>query len=89
MRPSERRRRITAGRVDITGIYNRRMAAKPKGKPKGPWTAEEIARNERVAEVRIEHDKQKPIEERLEETLRLSRFMSELRHGVPDDVRAR
>jgi hypothetical protein len=86
---SEQRRSILGGRVDIAGIYNRRMATKSKAKPKGPWTAEEIARNERVAEARIERDKEMPIEERLEETLRLSRFISELRQGVPDDVRAR
>jgi hypothetical protein len=89
MRGSEQRRSIVEGRVDIAGIYNLCMAAKSKAKPKGPWTAEEIARNERVAEARIERDKEKPIEERLEETLRLSRFVSELRQGAPDDVRAR
>ena len=65
------------------------MAAKPKDKPKGPWTAEEIARNERVTQVRLARDREKTAAERLEETLRVSRFISELRQGVPDDVRAR
>jgi hypothetical protein len=65
------------------------MATKPKGRPKGPWTPEEIARNERVNKIRIEQDREKTPAERLEETLRLSRFISELRQGVPDDVRAR
>jgi len=61
--------------------------AKSKAKPKGPWTAEEIARNERVAQVRALRDREKTREERLEETLRLSRFISELRQGLPGDVR--
>jgi hypothetical protein len=65
------------------------MATKPKGRPKGSWTPEEIARNERVNKIRIEQDREKTPAERLEETLRLSRFISELRQGVPDDVRAR
>ena len=65
------------------------MATKPKGRPKGHWTPEEIARNERVNKIRIEQDREKTPAERLEETLRLSRFISELRQGVPDDVRAR
>jgi hypothetical protein len=69
------------------------MAAKPKVKskasPKGPWTAEEIAREERVAQIRAARDREKTPAERLEETLRLSRFISELRQGAPGDVRAR
>jgi len=65
------------------------MAEKSEVKPKGPWTPEEIACNERVAAARIEQDREKPLEQRLEETLRLSRFVSELRQGVPLDVRAR
>lgn len=74
-------------------IYNAGMAAKPKAKPKsrpkGPWTPEEIARNERVNKIRIERDREKSPAERLEETVRLSRFISELRQGMPDNVRAR
>jgi hypothetical protein len=65
------------------------MATKPKAKPKGPWTPEEIAREERVNKARAQGDRAKTPEERLEETVRLSRFISELRDGVPDDVRAR
>jgi hypothetical protein len=65
------------------------MAAKPKAKPRGPWTPEEIARNERANQVRRARDQRKTPEERLEETLRLSRFIGELRQGVPGDVRAR
>jgi hypothetical protein len=65
------------------------MPAKPKAKPRGPWTPEEIARNERANQVRYARDQRKTPEERLEETLRLSRFISELRQGVPGNVRAR
>ncbi|MFI4978234.1 MAG: hypothetical protein ACHQC8_06125 [Solirubrobacterales bacterium] len=63
------------------------MAAKRKAKPRGPWTAEEIARNERAEETRALRDREKSTQERLEETLRLSRFVSELRQGLPSDVR--
>ena len=65
------------------------MSTVPKSKPKGPWTPEEIARNERVNQARLASDREKTPEERLEETVRLSRFISELRQGAPDDVRAR
>jgi hypothetical protein len=63
------------------------MAAKPKAKPRGPWTTEEIARNKQVEETRALRDREKSTQERLEETLRLSRFVSELRQGLPSDVR--
>jgi hypothetical protein len=62
--------------------YNPGMAAKRKTKPTGPWTAEEIDRNERAKEARAQRDHEKTPEERLEETLRMSRFLSELRQGV-------
>jgi hypothetical protein len=65
------------------------MAEKPKARPKGPWTPEEIARHERAGEARALRDRAKTPEERLEETVRLSRFISELREGAPGDVRAR
>ena len=65
------------------------MVDKPKTKPKGLWTPEEIAREERANRARALRDRAKTPEERLEETVRLSRFISELRDGVPDDVRAR
>jgi hypothetical protein len=65
------------------------MAAKPNVHPKGPWTPEEIARDDRANRARAVRDQQKTPQERLEETVRLSRFISELRQGVPGDVRAR
>ncbi len=39
--------------------------------------------------VRARQNSEQTPEARLEETLRLSRFMSELRQGLPGDVRAR
>lgn len=53
------------------------------------WTSEEREREERVREIRARRDRERTPEERLRQTLRLSRFMSELRQGLPDDVRAR
>lgn len=53
------------------------------------WTSEEREREERVREIRAQRDRERTPEERLRQTLRLSRFMSELRQGLPDDVRAR
>jgi hypothetical protein len=77
-----------AGSDVATGLYNRGMATKPEAKPRtlkgtsGPWTAVEIAREERANSVRARRDREKTPEERLEETLRLSRFVSELRDGL-------
>jgi hypothetical protein len=53
------------------------------------WTREEREREERVREIRTRRNFERTPEERLQETLRLSRFMSELRQGIPSDVRAR
>jgi hypothetical protein len=69
--------------------YNPLMATSPKPRPKGPWTPEEKARNERVNRERAQRDLEKTPEERLEETIRLSKFISELRQGLPGHVRAR
>jgi hypothetical protein len=53
------------------------------------WTADERARESRVREIRSRQDRDKRPEERLEETLRLSRLMAELREGVRGDVPGR
>lgn len=53
------------------------------------WTPEEREKEKRVREIRAQRNRERTPEERLEETLRLSRFMSELRQGVPGDVRTR
>ena len=52
------------------------------------WTSEEIARNEKASRARAASDREKTPAQRLEETLRLSRLMGELRQGVRGDVRA-
>jgi hypothetical protein len=65
------------------------MSGTPNSKPRGPWTAEEVAREERATRARAARDRQRTPEERLEETVRVSRFMSELTHGARGDVRAR
>jgi hypothetical protein len=46
-------------------------------------------REEQATRLRAARDHMKSREERLEETLRLSRFMSELSQGARDDLRAR
>jgi len=58
------------------------------GKQAAEWTQEEREREERVREIRARHAREQTPEERLEETVRLSRFISELRQGLPANVRA-
>jgi hypothetical protein len=62
------------GRPDGASIYNPAMAAKPKAKPKGPWTPEEIARNERVNKAQVKRDRARGVSVNLEETVALTRF---------------
>ena len=52
------------------------------------WTHEEREREERVRRIRAARSQMRSHEERLEETLHLSRFVSELRQGASSDVRA-
>ncbi len=65
------------------------MTKAPNARSQGRWTPEEIAREDASVRARAERDRRKTPQERLEETLRLSRFMSELTQGMPGDVRAR
>jgi hypothetical protein len=65
------------------------MATAPKAERRGSWTPEEVARQESTSRARAERDRGKTPQERLEETLRISRFVSELREGVTGDVRTR
>ena len=65
------------------------MRTSSKAKSRGSWTAEEIAREARANKARAVLDREKTPEQRLEETTRLSRFVSELREGLPGDVRTR
>jgi hypothetical protein len=53
------------------------------------WTPEERAREERALAIRSREDRAKRPEERLEETLRLSRLVAELQQGARRDVPGR
>ena len=53
------------------------------------WTPEERAREQRARAIRTRRDREKTPEQRLEETLRLSRLMSELQQGAARDVPSR
>jgi hypothetical protein len=64
------------------------MARMATGRP-SHWTREEREREERARTVRSHRDRDRTPEQRLEETLRISRLMSELRQGVARDVPAR
>ncbi|HTW42178.1 MAG TPA: hypothetical protein VMD79_07670 [Solirubrobacteraceae bacterium] len=64
------------------------MATGPNTERRPSWTPEEAAREEAATRARSAHDRTKTPQQRLEETLRLSRLMSELRQGMPSDVRA-
>jgi len=50
------------------------MAAKPKAKPKGAWTPEEIARNERATRAQVARDRARGVGANLEEAAALARF---------------
>jgi hypothetical protein len=53
------------------------------------WTPEEQGREDHARATRSRTDREKRPEERLEETLALSRLMSELQEGVVSDVPSR
>jgi len=53
------------------------------------WTLKERAREERARTIRAQKDREKTPEDRLEETLRLSRLISELQQGAARDVPGR
>ena len=63
------------------------MAASPNEKPKGPWTAAEIAREERANKAQVEHDRARGVSANLEEAAALSRFANRFseafRHARP------
>jgi hypothetical protein len=50
------------------------IAAKPKARPKGPWTPEEIARNERANRAQVERDRARGVSANLEDAVKLTRF---------------
>ena len=53
------------------------------------WTPEERAREQQTQAIRARDDRAKTPEERLEETLRLSRLIAELQQGASRDVSGR
>jgi hypothetical protein len=66
----EHRRRVAGG---LAG-YNLEMAPKRREKPRGLWTAEEIARNERAGQAQVANDRARGVSANLEEAVALSRF---------------
>jgi hypothetical protein len=64
------------------------MANAPKPRPKGPWTPEEIARNERVAQARVARDRKRGISPNLEEGVVLTRFANRFAEAFRDVRRA-
>lgn len=52
----------------------RNMAAKPKARPEGDWTPEEIARNERATSAQVARDRARGVGANLEEAAALARF---------------
>ncbi len=59
-------------------------AAKPKAKPKGPWTPEEIARNERANRAQVERDRARGLSANLEEVVALTRFANRFAEAFRD-----
>ena len=64
------------------------MANAPKAKPRGPWTPEEIARNGRVAQIRVREDRKRGVSANLEDTVKLTRFANRLAEAFKDAQRA-
>jgi len=68
------------------------MASKPKqrsqARPRGPWTPEEIARNERVAKIRVAEDRARGVSANLEDVVRLTRFANRFAAAFRDARRA-
>jgi hypothetical protein len=64
------------------------MASAPKAKPRGPWTPEEIARNEHVAKIRVARDRSRGVSANLEDTVKLTRFANRFAEAFRDARRA-
>jgi hypothetical protein len=78
-------------RIVVAPVTAAASITMPRVTPSRPaeWTREEREREERVRALRSERDRGRPPEELLEETLRVSRLISELQQGVARDVPAR
>jgi hypothetical protein len=50
----------------------------PKQMPRGPWTPEEVARNERVNKARVARDRERGVSANLAEAVALTRFGNRL-----------
>jgi hypothetical protein len=61
------------------------MADESDGKPRGSWTAEEIERNERVAQARVARDRARGVNANLEETVALTRFANRFAEAFSRD----
>jgi hypothetical protein len=66
----------------------RGMEAKPKARPRGQWTPEEVARNERVARLRVEHDRARGVSANMEDAVKLTRFANRFAQAFKDARRA-
>ncbi len=65
-----------------------RMAATPKAKPRGPWTPEEIERNERARMAQVARDRTRGVGANLEEAAALARFANRFAEAFKDARRA-
>jgi hypothetical protein len=66
----------------------RGMAATPKAKPRGPWTPEEVARNERARMAQVTHDRARGVGPNIEEAAALARFVNRFTAAFRDARRA-
>jgi hypothetical protein len=64
------------------------MASDAQAKPRGPWTPEEIERNERVEKIRVARDRARGVSANLEDTVKLTRFANRLAEAFKDARRA-
>jgi hypothetical protein len=64
--------------------YNPTMATTPKPRPKGPWTPEEVARNERAQKAQVKLDRARGAATDLEEAAALARFANRFSEAFRD-----
>ncbi|MGN6373638.1 MAG: hypothetical protein ACTHM1_11740 [Solirubrobacteraceae bacterium] len=57
------------------------MDTPQKPTPKGPWTPEEVARNERARIAQVKRDRARGIAVNLQEAAALARFVNRLANG--------
>jgi hypothetical protein len=50
------------------------MVMQPKERPQGPWTREEISRQQRANQAQVTRDRARGVSANLEETVALTRF---------------